>query len=597
MKKDQMNNILLAGLCCLSFAVFYPALNAPPLLDDIPQINHVNSMHGAFAWLQTDCFGFMRPLKNLFFLLFSKLFPGKYLVWRTAIQALYIGNICMLYFYTRRLTGKQSCGLLASALWALSPTNISSVIWISCCNIQLMMFCVLASLLFYELAREKNCRIALTLSTAFFITAVASYEAAISLPALIIISDYFFKRSRFERKSQLVNYLPFLASAALYCVFYFAGPGGHGPSVEQIAPVSKLKMSVSSAYLTVDHLSLWLWPFGKQSVMGTFTFNAKELGYYLAMSWLTIFFMLYAAYRTRNCMPYIAFAITWFLLSFAPLSNLVPLFNGPYADYYLALPSLGLSIGCACLLTDLYPRKETLSPLKPAAVWTIIALIVLVRLASASLIPEWAKAWKSEKTLLARSLKARPDSFAAKLNLGKVLFDEDNKESGISLVKLSVIEAPWRIQGYYTLADLLFRNGSYKEALSVHSAIAEKWPLNPVPWVVSGTIYENYIKDKARAMEHYRKALALPWNPAYSSTAAINLSGEYTINGEAEKGLSILLDAIKRAPRDARLRQAAAVTAHRAEKRDVALEHAESAAKLGAPLDEKTLKEIKGYSP
>ena len=109
--------------------------------------------------------------------------------------------------------------------------------------------------------------------------------------------------------------------------------------------------------------------------MGTFTFDAKEMLYYLVASWLTVAFMIYAAIRLRNCMPYVAFGICWFIAAFAPVSNLLPMFNGPFADYYLGLPSIGLSIAVACLISDIYPAPHRPSPLKPAFARVLILLI------------------------------------------------------------------------------------------------------------------------------------------------------------------------------------------------------------------------------
>jgi len=79
--------------------------------------------------------------------------------------------------------------------------------------------------------------------------------------------------------------------------------------------------------------------------MGSYAMESATLFWgRVVLSWSCLGILSWGAWRLRKEAPAVGIGLLVYLAWFFPVSNLVPLRNGPYADYYLVLPSIGLAM-------------------------------------------------------------------------------------------------------------------------------------------------------------------------------------------------------------------------------------------------------------
>jgi tetratricopeptide (TPR) repeat protein len=424
--------------------------------------------------------------------------------------------------------------------------------------------------------------------------ALLSYESAVITLALVALHDAFMDRRRFRMRSTFVYYGSFALVTAGYLVLRFFLKGRNVIPNENIAPMSVLQLSLSSGYFFLEHLMLFLWPFGKQSILGTFDFHAPSMHRTLTVSWIAIASIATLAWRLRRRTFIPLFSFAWFMIAFAPLSNVFPFYSGPLADYYLILPSIGPSFALAALTKctwDIFRRgKET--GLRPAVAGLVLLLAVSVWwMAALTQTADWISAWNSEEELLSRALKARPNAFTVRALLARLASQDNRLEEAESLARQALSQAPWHLQCYYSLSDALKRKGDYDGALTVLREAGRIKPQDPVLPVLMGLIQEK-MGLSSDAEKSYRRALSLPWNYEYSKVACIRLAHAYFGSGRTAEGIEILELGAAVDPVEPAYHNDLAIGYCKMGRFDLAREHAESAEVLGKPVHPEVLKAL-----
>ena len=154
-KSTDLKPVLLLALLMFVVALFYSrSITAQPLLDDVPQMALISGAKSLWDLPLTDCYHFLRPIKNLFFAGFAWLSPWMPGIGHLLSIVLFEVCIVLLWRYFQLLFGDTMWAVAATALWALTPTQVSVVSWLSCTNVLFMTACVIGCLLFHEQAQR-----------------------------------------------------------------------------------------------------------------------------------------------------------------------------------------------------------------------------------------------------------------------------------------------------------------------------------------------------------------------------------------------------------------------------------------------------------
>ena len=121
--------------------------------DDLVELGFVRNADSFLSLWGTDIFGYFRPIKNALFFGFSRMEP---LVGaggcRVAAIAIGILSCFAVLALCRRVFGNERKALLTASVWLLSPTLVSSVAWLSCLNIQIMVLCTASTIALHDSA-------------------------------------------------------------------------------------------------------------------------------------------------------------------------------------------------------------------------------------------------------------------------------------------------------------------------------------------------------------------------------------------------------------------------------------------------------------
>ena len=441
-------------------------LNAPLLLDDVDQLSHVRSLRSLPALLGPDCYGFLRPVKNLAFKAISLTGAGAAVAAHVLSLALVLLAATLTFLLLARVLPRRGWAAAATAVWALSPTNVSCLAWPSCLNIAASACGMLAALRVWDAATRPIGLRAAVLILLCFLVSLLSYENAVAFPVLLVLWRWIRFRNLPARGHEVL--VPILCAliAAVFVLARLARGAATSIPNENFGPASHLVVALSSARFTMDHFLTWLWPWGRLGFNGTYTWHGSAgEKFALAAAWLGVLGIAGAAWTLRARRPIESLGLFWFLVAFLPTSNLVPLRNTPFADYYLFLPGLGLALA----LTETVRRLTEAAPAGPGRVArrALAAVLVGSRLAGIAVSISWSGAWKSEAELFRRTLAARPDTFTAMAGLARCRLLAGDLAEARALARAAVEQAPWYGHGYFVLGSVHLQEGRWEEALPV----------------------------------------------------------------------------------------------------------------------------------
>ncbi|MDF7809106.1 tetratricopeptide repeat protein [Pontiellaceae bacterium B12219] len=541
-------SLFLIGIIGIVFAIAFQSIDAPFIMDDVDQLNQTASQHSLSDALKRDCYGLYRPVKTCVFFVLSKIYPETPAAWRLVGLLIYAIGILLFHSLTRRLF-PWAWALVATAIWALAPTQVSSFAWSSCINILIMTCAVLGNLLLYDRLQSEPCN---RISTTGFIIGITllyalaffSYESAIVLPALLLIWSLLRKQGIWTRK----NIATMLTCGATGLTLLFIRHSMKGNlSIENgsIHGFTPAQLSWASGRIIWDHFSLWFWPFGRQAITATLVNDGNPLmELHFILPWILIAAIALGASLIRKRCPVAAWGLAFFAVAFFPMSNLAPLFNGPYADYYLIVPSIGLTIAFTCVLRWIWGSRQ--------ATLRILLLLLCVLLPATRLLAvgssfRWSKAWNNESDLFAATLKTFPHAYTARASLARCYMLSGNFEEAEALALESTKQAPWFRQSSYVLINIYLLTKRYEDALAESEKVLANNPPEVFPWSSMGYLAEHHLKDQEKAIEAYSKAKQLDWQ-AESENAMINVVRLLSLEGRDAEALAVLERVQARAP-------------------------------------------------
>lgn len=500
---------------CSIRAPFFP-------LDDLDELYLVRSNSSWSALLGPDLYHFLRPVKNVLFAVYNWLYlHGGMVPVHTMAIAIGLLTACAVFKLCCRIFRDRGWALVATAVWLLAPTLVSSTAYLSAStNILPMAGFGAAAVAFHDMACESE---ELMVGTAIILrvvwTALAlvclflaffSYEGAVPVVALFFAMDWYLRPERLRRFSTWRLYSLYGIALVIYLALRH-----HAQSAQNVlgsfSNVSPLQAAISSGYFTLLHISVWLWPFNRMAVIGGYYWGQVPIVELVACSLIVLAAIVFAILCRRRY-PYVTLGIVWFLLAFAPMSNVLGFRNGPYGDYYMSLASIGAAIAFAAILRALWPLRMT--GISRGAGLAIIGLLIGWRAAAAFESASWSYAWNDPAVVYERTLHTFPQAFDAMNDLAKIYQARGNLDRADELAAKSIELAPDRGGAYADRAVIAEREGRTQDALK-WLALSNSHSRGPIgPWALTfeADIDANNLGQPKRAEALYRQALVqTPW--------------------------------------------------------------------------------------
>jgi hypothetical protein len=388
-------------------------------------------------------------------------------------------NVLLVFRFVRMLTDNHLVALAVAFFFAIHPMNVEAVSWISARSSGMYTCFYLSALIFYlRYVREGSNIRDFLITILLFILSLFSKSQAITLPLVLVLVDWVYRRKLISRKV-IFEKVPFLAFSLLFALIAI-----HNPGESNIAMKGML-----ANYSPLDDLFMVCWSFSFYIVKffvpvglcGAYVFPPKAgsllpIEYYLSPLLLAAAGLFLYRFR-RNRMMIAGF----FLFIFTIFINIqvIPSRLVIVADRYGYFPYLGLMIMMAVYIlsmTEKYPI--TFRKYRTAGVAFILCYGVFFSVA----LVERNKVWANEYVFMSDMIAKNPS-------------------------------VPYLYRVYGTRGNWLKKHGRLDEAFDDFSKAISLRPDNPLPWVNRASLnierrnFRDAISDADMAIQlHYLTA-------------------------------------------------------------------------------------------
>lgn len=437
-------------------------------LDDTHQIVENPALHWSDApdyfvkdvWSnsQAQYRTYYRPLFLLWLLVNFQFFGLHPALWHLAAIALHGAVVVMVYRLGLRLMGNEVGAAVAALLFAVHPSHVESVVWLSGITEPLTAVFFLGAFLQYLRWRETRRTLPMMMCALLTLLALLAKETAAALPLLIALYEWLFPSVPAEKHSAPVAAMiaagPSFGGAAVYgCMRLFA--------MHHVVFVNNPPTQVLLTWplMLWDYLRMMVWPASL-----AIYYDARMLvhpsadNFWLPMAFLIGCAGLLALAFARD--KRIAFLCCWWLLPIMPA--LVGLFTFPTADIihdrYTYLSSVAFVLLVASGLSHLPGAgKKTIGG--PAVV-----LSLTIAFAFGMLTVRQTQVWTNGLTLYGHAVEVSPNNVRVRNLYAIQLFKAGDKSQAFALWKATLKLDPDAFDTNYALGVTLIEVGQRSQA-------------------------------------------------------------------------------------------------------------------------------------
>ena len=382
-------------------------------------------------------------------------------VFHATSVALHVASTVLVFFVFRRLLLLMSrppaessrVAALAAALFGIATLHVESVAWISERKDVLYAFLFWLALLAWLEYVGTGARRWYAAALAAFLGSLLSKGQAVTFAAVIIALDLVVLR-RPRRGRVLLEKLPFLALALAFGLLALRAQSGALFVADAVQPW--WMRPLFAAYGLVHSLFRLFVPVG---LLAHYTYAqalARPLLLYAVCPVAAALFLavLVSLWRRE---PLAGFGLVFFLLTIAPVLQLLPVGSAVMADRYSYVPSAGAFLACAVGL-------ERLRAARPEHARRILgAFAVYAAIISAATIAR-ISVWRTSETLWAAELAGNPSSSRAHNNLGLTLRRRSAHADSEAHFRRAVEIDPRNLEAWNNLGLALDALGRTREA-------------------------------------------------------------------------------------------------------------------------------------
>jgi len=437
----------LVSILILTYIVFSPSLDNDFVNWDDPAYIQSNESIKSLSWPQTGKIfssfvnGNYQPLSVLSFAVdyhFAKLDPR---VYHQTNLILHLLNTLLVYCLMLFLTHQPVTALLCSLFFGIHPMRVESVAWITERKDVLFSFFYLGSLISYLSYRAKSTTRPHYLIFFFilFILSLFSKPAAVSLPLVLLLLDYY-QGQRLD-KTIILEKIPFLLLSFLFGLL--AVYGGFTPLSDHYPIMKSLSLgipgldahhqnlfSLPECFLLISHALLvyitkLIWVVGLSCYypLPIRAENMLPLIYYLSpLILLLVLALIIVKFRQNRTL---IFGLAFFL------STIV--FNLPFsesghsnlfADRFTYIPYIGFFLIVASIINRQINDQNRYLP---------VLVIVMISATLFFSFQTWrrCKVWENSGTLWSDVIKKYPRTLVAYYNRGNYFLDTEQFDLAI----------------------------------------------------------------------------------------------------------------------------------------------------------------------
>ncbi len=494
-----------ALLILATLLAFSPILNAGFTNWDDPIMVTQNAKITGLTWAHLVTFfttfheRLYHPLVLISYAVDYRLFGLNPLAFHLTNLAFLLVSTVLVFRLFSALTGNPRVGFVTAALFGFHPMHVESVAWIAERKDVVYAAFYWGSLLSYVLYVQRQRRSFYWAGLALFVLSLLSKSMAVTLPLVLVLIDRFLGR-KLDR-SAILEKVPHVALSLVFAALTVAGhyePGVRGKefSFSLFANVQSgfenLMFYVVKFVVPVNLAALYPMP----RAMG-------DLPAWLFV-WSPVLIGLLAAtayYVARGSKPAV-FGLLFFLITFLPVSQILPVGLKIPADRYSYVPYVGLFFLMASL-ADAFMAKEQNAGRR----LMLAAGVALVLAVSWMATFRRVGVWHDSATLWEDSIAKHPVAMAYH-NLGLEYFASQGKrDTALALFSKAIAADPGLAAAWLNRGVIYGSKGNYEQAIANYNEAERLNPTLAEVYLNRGNSYLA-IGMAGRAVKDYSVAVA-----------------------------------------------------------------------------------------
>ena len=335
---------------------------------------------------------------------------------------------CILFLLLFRSTRRLGLSFFVAAVFALHPSNVESVVWVSERKNVLSTFFFLLTLGAYGWCAVKADWKRYLAVAGLFICALASKPMVVTLPFVLLLLDYWplqrFRgwtepcgHSQASPTKLIVEKIPLFALSAASCLITMRAQRAAGAVGALPFPLGvRLK---NALYAYVLYMKETVWP-AKLAPLYPHPGNSLALWKaVVAALVLLVVSVLVVRFRARG---YLMVGWLWFLGTLVPVIGLVQVGNQAMADRYTYIPFIGLFVAIAWGVAELAETAKLSTMIKVASCACVVLTLASVTYRQAGYWRDSLRLWKHALEVTNNNFVAEDEFGGALTQLGR--FDE-----------------------------------------------------------------------------------------------------------------------------------------------------------------------------
>ena len=414
---------------------------------------------------------FYRPLVMTSFLL-TKIVFGPYPLGFHLVQiAFHLISSVLVFFVFRELFFSENKKLsnplsfILALIFAVHPANVESVAYIA--SVAEPLYTLFLLLLFWQILKQKKftlMRNKSLLIILLFLLALLTKEGALVFLPILFLYIFLFQK---KKLSPVINLLLTGLLGYLFIRFAFFGIQMGRPAF--LAPIGQASFGerlLTLPFILLSFLKTFFFPKILSISQHTVIRQVQDPSFSLSLIVVALFFLSSLLFLFKKRSRLALFFFVWFIVSLAPVVNVVMALDMTFAERWLYFPMIGL-LGFLGTVILSVPKIN-----KASQSIFIIFLGVAALLGVRTMIRN--RDWKDGFTLYSHDIKIHPESFDLQNNLGVELFRRGEKEKALfHFVKSVELQPKWTISNnnlgavYENLEELEKAENYYKKSVEL----------------------------------------------------------------------------------------------------------------------------------
>jgi len=282
------------------------------------------------------------PVTMMSYIFDNSFFSGTPETYHTTNVIIHLLNVILVFLFIRSLTKRYEIASIVTLVFALHPMHVESVAWISERKDVVYTFFFLASLIFYIKYIEKSYQLKyLIYCLILFVFSLLSKPAAVPLPFILILIDYFYSRKLFSVKV-IIEKIPFILLSLVFGIITIITQKNNGGTI--MAP----SFPVFDRFFLISHTIIFyiVKMFVPWNLCAIYYYPHKINGflpfeYYLSP--FVILLVIYGIYKAGSFRKYLIFGLLFYLSCIFMVIHIIPIGLSITSDRYSYMSFIGIA--------------------------------------------------------------------------------------------------------------------------------------------------------------------------------------------------------------------------------------------------------------